>query len=225
MLFPLLLLLRRRLGGPAMVALATLPVVALGLLVPRLASVPPVDKLSWLTPQLAPLFAFGLAGAGIVAARDRIRRLPWPWLAALAAAPVLAVMIGAGTVWTVRHYFWIDLALGPALVLLLVAVSTGRPAALVRLLDTGPVKGLGRFSYSLYLVHLPIVVVVSRTLHRAPPGPARAAAVPGHAGRGGAAVARVRPAVRRGVRDPVPAPPRLAVPVDDPLGHSGSIGA
>lgn len=162
--FPLLLLLRRRLGGPAMVALATLPVVALGLLVPRVASVPPVDKLSWLTPQLAPLFAFGLAGAGIVAARDRIRRLPWPWLAALAAAPVLAVMIGAGTVWTVRHYFWIDLALGPALVLLLVAVSTGRPATLVRLLDTGPVKGLGRFSYSLYLVHLPIVVAVSRTL-------------------------------------------------------------
>ena len=171
--FPLLLLLRRRLGGPAMVALATLPVVALGLLVPRLASVPPVDKLSWLTPQLAPLFAFGLAGAGIVAARDRIRRLPWPWLAALAAAPVLAVMIGAGTAWTVRHYFWIDLALGPALVLLLVAVSTGRPAALVRLLDTGPVKGLGRFSYSLYLVHLPIVVAVSRTLtghHLVPPG-------------------------------------------------------
>ncbi|HEY7102243.1 MAG TPA: acyltransferase [Mycobacteriales bacterium] len=164
LVFPLLLLLRRRLGGPAMVALATLPVVALGLLVPRVASVPPVDKLSWLTPQLAPLFAFGLAGAGIVVARDRIRRLPWPWLAALAAAPVLAVMIGAGTVWTVRHYFWIDLALGPALVLLLVAVSTGRPAALVRLLDTGPVNGLGRFSYSLYLVHLPIVVSVSRTL-------------------------------------------------------------
>ena len=163
-MFPLLLLLRRRLGGLAMVALATLPVVALGLLVPRVASVSPVDKLSWLTPQLAPLFALGLAGAGVVVARDRIRRLPWPWLAALAAVPVLAVVIGAGTVWTVRHYFWIDLAIAPALVMLLVAVSTGRPPALVRLLDTGPVKGLGRFSYSLYLVHLPIVVVVSRTL-------------------------------------------------------------
>jgi peptidoglycan/LPS O-acetylase OafA/YrhL len=162
--FPLLLLLRRRLGGLAMVAFATLPVVALGLLVPRVASVSPVDKLSWLTPQLAPLFALGLAGAGVIVARERIRRLPWPWLAALAAVPVLAVVIGAGTVWTVRHYFWIDLALAPALVMLLVAVSTGQPAALVRLLDTGPVKGLGRFSYSLYLVHLPIVVAVSRTL-------------------------------------------------------------
>jgi peptidoglycan/LPS O-acetylase OafA/YrhL len=162
--FPLLLLVRRRLGGAALVALATLPVVALGLLVPRVAAVSPVDKLSGLTLQLAPLFALGLAGAGVLVARERIRRLPWPWLAALAAAPVLALVAGAGTVWTVRHYFWIDLALGPALVMLLVAVATGRPAALVRLLDTGPVRGLGRFSYSLYLVHLPIVVAVSRTL-------------------------------------------------------------
>ena len=148
-----------------MVALATLPVVALGLLVPRLASVPPVDKLSWLTPQLAPLFAFGLAGAGMVrhagpgsagclALARRARR----------RAGARRLMISAGTVWTVQHYFWIDLALGPALVLLLVAVSTGRPAALVRVLDTGPVKGLSRFSYSLYLVHLPIVVAVNRTL-------------------------------------------------------------
>src|SRR4029078_10360850 len=91
-------------------------------------------------------------------------RLLWPWLPARCPAPVLAVMIGAGTVWTVRHYFWIDLALGPALVLLLVAVSTGGRGALVRLLDPGPVKALGGFSYSLYLVHLPIVVAVNRTL-------------------------------------------------------------
>ena len=166
LVFPLLLLLRRRLGGVAVAALATLPVVALGLLVPRVASVSPSDKLSGLTPQLAPLFALGLVGAGVVVARDRIRRLPWQWLAALAAAPVLAVVIGAGTVWTVRHYFWIDLALAPALVMLLVAVTSGRPVPLVRLLDTRPVKGLGRFSYSLYLVHVPIVVAVSRTLTR-----------------------------------------------------------
>jgi peptidoglycan/LPS O-acetylase OafA/YrhL len=159
--FPLLLLLLRRLGAAATLVLATLPAVAVGLFGP---DVPAVDKLDWLTPQLAPLFAFGLVGAGIVAARDRVRRLPWPGLAALAAAPVLAVIIGTGTVWTIRHYVWIDLAIGPAMTLLLVAVTTGRPEPLVRLLDTRPVRGLGRFSYSLYLIQLPIVVVVSRTL-------------------------------------------------------------
>ncbi len=223
--FPLLLLLRRRLGGLAMVALATLPVVALGLLVPRVASVSPVDKLSWLTPQLAPLFALGLAGAGVVVARERIRRLPWPWLAALAAVPVLAVVIGAGTVWTVRHYFWIDLAIAPALVMLLVAVSTGRPRG------TGPAAGHrpGQGPRPVLLQPLPRAPADRGRgqphAHRARPGAARAAAVPGHAGRGGAAVARVRPAVRRGVRDPVPALPRLAVPGRDPQVRSGSIGA
>jgi peptidoglycan/LPS O-acetylase OafA/YrhL len=125
-----------------------------------------VDKLSGLTPQLAPLFALGLVGAGVAAARDRVRRLPWPWLAALAAAPVLLVMVGTGAVWTVRHFLWIDLAIAPAMTLLVVAVTRGRPEPLVRLLDTRPVRGLGRFSYSLYLIQLPIVVVVSRTLSR-----------------------------------------------------------
>ena len=140
LVFPLLLLLRRRLGAAATLVLATLPAVAVGLFGPG-GSLPPVDKLSGLAPQLAPLFAFGLVGAGIVAARDRVRRLPWPGLAALAAAPVLAVIAGTGTVWTVRHYVWIDLAIGPAMTLLLVAVTTGRPEALVRLLDTRPVRG------------------------------------------------------------------------------------
>jgi peptidoglycan/LPS O-acetylase OafA/YrhL len=163
-LLPLLLVLRRRLGAAALLALTTLPVVALGLLVPRVAVVPPVDKLSGLTPQLAPLFALGLVGAGAVVAGERVRRLPWPWLAALAAAPVLAVVVGAGTVWTVRHFFWVDLAIGPAMVLLLVAVANGQPPALLQLLDSRPVRGLGTFSYSLYLVQLPIVVAVSRTL-------------------------------------------------------------
>jgi peptidoglycan/LPS O-acetylase OafA/YrhL len=164
--FPLLLLLRRRLGGVALLLLVTVAVVAVGMLVPSVSSTSPVDKLDGLTPQLAPLFVMGMVGAGIVVAGDRLRRLPWLGLAALAAVPVLALMVGRGSVWTEHHYFWIDLALGPAMVLLLVAVTTGRPGRLVRLLDTRPARGLGAFSYSLYLVHLPIVVVISRLLAR-----------------------------------------------------------
>jgi peptidoglycan/LPS O-acetylase OafA/YrhL len=161
---PLLLLLRRRLGAAGTLALATLPVVGLGLL--GLAATPPTDKLTGLTPQLAPLFALGLVAAGITVAGPRVRRLPWPWLAALAAAPVIALAAATGSVWTADHFFWIDLALGPAMALLLVAVTTGRPVPLVRLLDTRPVRALGSFSYSLYLIHLPVVTVVSRTIGR-----------------------------------------------------------
>lgn len=167
--FPLLLLVRRRAGAAAMVAAVTVPVAAYGLLTPTSS---PIVQLTWLTPQLAPLFAMGIAAAGILAAGDRVRRLPWHWLAGLAAAPVVLLVIVQGSVWTVNHYFWVDLLAGPAMALLLVAVTAGRPAPLVWLLATRPVRSLGSFSYSLYLIHLPIVVVVRAGLDKldVPPG-------------------------------------------------------
>jgi peptidoglycan/LPS O-acetylase OafA/YrhL len=39
-------------------------------------------------------------------------------------------------------------------------LATGRPAALARLLDARPLRRLGASSYSLYLTHAPIVVIV-----------------------------------------------------------------
>ncbi|MET9087859.1 acyltransferase [Streptomyces sp. NPDC004237] len=159
LLFPLLLFLRRRRGAVVLAVCVTLPVVAGGLLA---AHANPLEGDNWLAPHLAPVFAAGVIGAGIVTASDRIRRLPWGWLAALAALPVPALGIIRGSVWTVNHYFWIDLAIAPAMTMLLAAVATGRPAVLVRLLTARPVHRLGGFSYSLYLIHLPIVLAVIR---------------------------------------------------------------
>jgi peptidoglycan/LPS O-acetylase OafA/YrhL len=169
LVLPLLLLIRRRAGAVAVLAATTVPVVALGL---SGTSVSTVDKLTGLTPQFVPLFAVGMVGAGVIAASDRVRRLPWHWLAALAAAPVLLMMILQGSVWTVHNYYWIDLAIGPAIAMLLAAVATRRPAPLVWLLDTAPVRRLGAFSYSLYLIHAPIVVAISRRVvaPHVPPG-------------------------------------------------------
>ena len=65
-----------------------------------------------------------------------------------------------GSVWTVDHLFWVDLALGPAIACLLAALATGRPAPLLKLLDARPMRNLGGSSYSLYLTHAPILVVV-----------------------------------------------------------------
>ena len=159
LVFPLLLWIRRRAGAVALLACATLPVVAFGLAAPGGT---PAEGDNGLTPNLLPVFAIGLAGAGIIAASDRIRRLPWHWLAAAAAAPVGYLILHKGSVWTAQHYFWMDLAVAPAMAMLLAAVATGRPAALVRLLTARPVVDLGGFSYSLYLIHLPIVVVIGR---------------------------------------------------------------
>ncbi|MEU5633129.1 acyltransferase family protein [Streptomyces rishiriensis] len=168
-LFPLLLLVRRRFSATALVACVSLPVIALGL---TAAHANPVEGDNWLAPHLAPVFVAGVVGAGIVVASDRVRRLPWAWFAVLAAAPVLALGYKEGSVWTVHHYFWLDLAVAPAMTMLLAAVATGRPAFLVRLLTTRPVRSLGDFSYSLYLIHLPIVMVVIRRVapHVVSPG-------------------------------------------------------
>jgi peptidoglycan/LPS O-acetylase OafA/YrhL len=161
LLFPLVLLLRRRLGAVALLGGVTLATVLLGLLAPGGT---PGEGSHGLMPHLAPVFVAGVVAAGIVTARDRVRRLPWTWLSLVTAAPVLALIVRRGSVWTVEHYFWIDLAVVPAMTFLLVAVATGRPAPLVRLLSTRPLTALGSMSYSLYLIHVPIVMVVARVL-------------------------------------------------------------
>jgi peptidoglycan/LPS O-acetylase OafA/YrhL len=148
---PLLLLMVRGWGMLAMVGTVTLGVVTVEILGPQ-----------WLViqspPDLAALFAVGVLSAGIVGSARR----SWPWsaLAVAAAAPVLATIWWRGSVWTVDHLFWADLALGPAVACLLAGLATGRPAALLRVLETRPLRGLGSSSYSLYLTHGPIVIVV-----------------------------------------------------------------
>jgi peptidoglycan/LPS O-acetylase OafA/YrhL len=161
-LFPLLLLLVRRRGPALMVAAVTLPVAVVGLAAPHLARLDAFVIQS--PPDLAALFALGIMAAGIAAAGDRRRSWPWAWLGLAAAAPVLAAIAWQGSVWTLDRLVWIDLALGPAIACLLAALVTGRPAGLVRALDTRPLRGLGRSSYSLYLTHAPIVVVLYEKL-------------------------------------------------------------
>jgi len=157
LVFPLLILMVRRVSAIAMLAAVTFVVVSVGLLAPYTSF---VDGLMRLTPQFAALFAVGILAAGIVAASQRLRSWPWHWLALATAAPVVAVMAWQGSARAIgQHLFWIDLAFGPAIGCLLAAVATGHPVALVRLLDTRPLRRLGSFSYSLYLVHAPILVI------------------------------------------------------------------
>jgi peptidoglycan/LPS O-acetylase OafA/YrhL len=87
-------------------------------------------------------------------------------LSLLTGAPVICLIVKRGPAWTVNHYFWIDLAVVPSMALLIIAVAIGQPRILRRLLDSGPVRTLGSFSYSLYLIHLPIVMVISRKVAR-----------------------------------------------------------
>ncbi len=158
LLFPLLLLIARRWNAAVMVATVTVVVAAVGIFGPHISRVDTFVIQS--PPDLAALFALGVLTAGIVGTGRAGRGWPWPWLALAAAAPVLAAMAWEGSVWTIDHLFWIDMALGPAIACLLAGLAAGRPAPLVHLLDARPIRNLGLSSYSLYLTHAPIVVIV-----------------------------------------------------------------
>ncbi len=160
-LFPLLLLMVRRWGAVVMVATVTLVVVTIGILATHVSRLDVFATQS--PPDLAALFAVGVVSAGVVGA-SRARRWPWAGLALAAAAPVLAMIAWQGSVWTLDHLLWVDLALGPAVGCLLAGLATGHAAPLGRLLDARPLRSLGSSSYSLYLTHGPIVVVVYETL-------------------------------------------------------------
>ena len=166
---PLLLLMVRRWSAIVMVATVTLVVAAVGIVGPHIGLQTFVIQSP---PDLAALFALGVLAAGIAGASARRSAWPWPWLALAAVAPVLVTFWWRGSVWTLDRLFWVDLALGPAIACLLAGLATGRPAMLVRVLDARPLRALGGCSYSLYLTHGPIVVVVCEVVvgHRVAQG-------------------------------------------------------
>ena len=156
--FPLLLLTVRRWGAVVMLGAVTLVVTAVGIFGPH---IPHLDVFVIQSPpDLAALFAVGILTAGIVGAGRARQSWPWGWLALAAAAPVLATIWWQGSVWTLQHLFWVDLSLGPAIACLLAGLAVGRLDRLVRVLDARPIRNLGSSSYSLYLTHAPIVVIV-----------------------------------------------------------------
>lgn len=159
-LMPVLLVLVRRHGLVPAALAVTVPVVVIGALAP---SVPVVGLFTRFTPQLAVGFTMGLVAVGI-ASTERWRRLPLLWLSVAAAVPTVVLIATRGSTWTVLHYFWVDLALVPAIGLLLAAIAADRAPRLGALLDVAPLRSLGGFSYSLYLIHAPIVVAVSTLL-------------------------------------------------------------
>jgi peptidoglycan/LPS O-acetylase OafA/YrhL len=159
-LFPLLLWVARRRGvGPA-VAL-TIGVVVAAHLVAQAG--PPFDKIDHLTPQFLALFALGVLavhlGRGPRAAQ--LRR-PLGALAALAFAAVVALAAILGSQRMVASYFSVDLLFGLGAACLLGTLCAGGAAWIRRLLASRAAAKLGLFSYSVYLMHAPVVGVLDR---------------------------------------------------------------
>ena len=86
--------------------------------------------------------------------------MPWGWITVvLAVAGVAAcAALGSERVLGVDLY-WSDLAVGTAAACLLAALSGAGTSATKRFLQHRTLVGTGHFSYSIYLVHAPILAV------------------------------------------------------------------
>jgi peptidoglycan/LPS O-acetylase OafA/YrhL len=163
-LFPLFLLARRVLGGALTAVGALAGVWAIGV---AGENVSPLSKIMDVSPQLAALFVLGIVAAGATVPRPAgaaLRTVPWGWLAGAMAGAAVVACIVLGTPRAVSDLYWLDLLVGAAVACGLAAlVRPGadgeRPRLAARVLGSRPLSGTGRFSYSLYLVHTPLLIV------------------------------------------------------------------
>jgi peptidoglycan/LPS O-acetylase OafA/YrhL len=156
--FPLILLLARRISLEAAVA-ATAAVVLGAHFLARTGA--PFDKLDHLTPQFLALFAFGVLAMGAARRGQWVRR----GFAAVAIATIGAVVLGAavqGSTWLVPRYFWVDLVFGTGIACVLGVMYMGGAQWLRGALTSRVCLRLGLFSYSLYLVHAPLIGLIHK---------------------------------------------------------------
>ena len=159
LVFPVILWLGRKLRIEAAVAL-TVAAALIAHGVARLGA--PLRKIDGLTPQFLALFALGILAVklGQAGADARLRRA----LSALAIASIMAFVaaaVGEGSQWIVGRYFYVDLDVGLAVACALCVLFAGGVPVACRVLGSRAGLRLGVFSYSIYLVHGPIVVALN----------------------------------------------------------------
>lgn len=155
LLFPLFLLLARRVGLGWLVVAVTAVVVALKVLA---GTVGPAAALLNLTPEFAALFVMGLAAGRAVTHAASPRAAGWLLAAASLLGGTFAILCLVLSIPEVeRGYFWVSFLVGGAAACLIASLVLGGAGGLRRLLASRPLSGVGLFSYSVYLIHLPVL--------------------------------------------------------------------
>jgi peptidoglycan/LPS O-acetylase OafA/YrhL len=159
-LFPLILLLGRRTSIVTGVSI-TVVVVILAHAAAGLGGL--LDKINGLTPQFLGLFALGVLAVWI-GTDDRAERLRRPLAGVAVGALGAFVLLAAthGSEWVVAKFFWMDLLFGAGVASLLALMYAGWVVPARRVLTSRALMFLGLFSYSIYLIHEPIVNVLNK---------------------------------------------------------------
>jgi peptidoglycan/LPS O-acetylase OafA/YrhL len=157
--FPLILLVGRWTRPAIAVAVTALAVLAAHT-VASMGS--PFDKIDHLTPQFLALFALGVLAVHVGTGERGARlRRPFGFVALGAFGAFVALALTEGSPWVVANFFWMDLLFGIGVAGALTLMHAGGAAPARRLLASRTAIFLGLFSYSIYLIHDPILSVLS----------------------------------------------------------------
>ncbi|MEP7121249.1 MAG: acyltransferase [Byssovorax sp.] len=156
LLFPLLVLSWKRTGPVATFAWASLLAGGIYALLLRHPS------LRVITPQYLVLFLIGMLGAAIFTSPrwEETKKLPWGVFAAVLIPGMMAVHHFAPPRLVDTYLGVEDVLVGLGAMSLLLAGS--RPGIVARALSVRPLVFLGSFSYSIYLIHIPILELLAR---------------------------------------------------------------
>ena len=125
--------------------------------------VSPHWNLSWTFPWMVGVFAFGMAGAQWVGERRPARWAAPLGLACVGIFGVLYAVMGIEGISSSQWFMGVDLLVGMGATALIIwcAQQTSQRSPLVRLLESPPLLYLGTISYSIYLLHVPIMEKLS----------------------------------------------------------------
>ena len=163
-LFPLLLIALRRWGNVA----TTLTVLCLGYALCYLLR---DTRFARMSVQYVGLFALGMAAATLAFSTEphlqRFRkRFPFGIAAVVCVTIIAGLAARLGWVNSIAEYPFYDLPAGVLAACLLIMASLGSGSLVRRVCSWRPLAWLGTFSYSLYLIHVPIIVFLLRYVMR-----------------------------------------------------------
>jgi peptidoglycan/LPS O-acetylase OafA/YrhL len=112
-------------------------------------------------PHFLGMFTLGLFAAHVAFGRshlyERLRQAPWAAIAGGAAAALAVILAVKGVAWSADNFALLDLPAGLLAAAVLTHASTRRHGRMARALGWAPLSAIGAFSYSLYLVHAPLL--------------------------------------------------------------------